>query len=48
MMCSYFDFKPEKDLRRRWWILVKLREEVVNIKIFDFRAKQNIPAKQLC
>ena len=29
-----------KDLRRRWWILVKLLKEVVNIWIFVFLAKQ--------
>ena len=31
-----------KSLRRRLWILVKLREEVDNIWIFVFLAKQNI------
>ena len=42
LRCYIKLFKSPKDLRRRWWILVKLREEVVNIWIFVFLAKQNI------
>ena len=41
------DSKSPKDLRRRWWILVKLQEEIVNIFAWIFSAAPKLAKIQM-